>query len=175
LKQKKTPFFHEFHRGFQEAAVKTALWVLGRALQSASKTDPDIRKEISVWPEGFSVVMNVLPSGPEMVVWKHAGALQYRGSRLSDADLILSFKNLSSGFLVLTPQKGPAQAFAERRMIVKGDLGDAMIFTRCLNQMLAYLYPAWVCGYLLKRVPPMPFSKQLIRIKIFTLGILFGR
>ncbi len=159
---------------FKILVAKIVFFVLGRAFQSATKHDPDIKKEISVWREGFVLIMRVLPNGPRMVLEKLNGRLKYRGAKYDDGDLVISFKNIECAFLVLTPQVGAAQAFAERRMTVKGDLGNAMIFTRCLTILLGHLYPQFICRRLVKRVAPMPLKKQMIKLVINVVGIPFG-
>ncbi len=159
---------------FKFLVAEIVFFVLGRAFQSGSRHDPDMRRETAVWPEGFAVVLKVLPAGPRMVLEKSDGILRHRGSGFVDGNLSIEFKNIECAFLVLTPQIGAARAFAERRTSVRGDLADALIFTRCLNIMLAYLYPKFVCKRLLKRVPNMTLKKQFARAKIYLAGIPFG-
>jgi hypothetical protein len=154
--------------------VKITFIMLGRAFQSGSRHDPEIRREITVWPENFRIIMNVFPGGPRMVLEKIHAKLKYRGSKYYQGDLVINFKNLESAFMVVTAQIGPATAFAQRRMMVTGDLANAMIFTRCLNIIIAYLYPKFISKRLLKRAPIMTARKQLIRFIIYTAGILFG-
>jgi hypothetical protein len=154
--------------------IKIIFIVLGKAFQSGSRHDPEIRKEIAAWPENFMVIMNVFPEGPRMVLEKIHSRFKYRGSQFIKGDLVINFKNIECAFMVLTPQIGPAQAFAQRRMTVTGDLANAMIFTRCLNIIIAYLYPKFICKQLLKRVPEMTVRKQLTRIIIYMAGIPFG-
>jgi hypothetical protein len=50
--------------------VKIIFIMLGKAFQSGSKHDPEIRREIAVWPENFIVMMNVFPEGYRMVLEK---------------------------------------------------------------------------------------------------------
>jgi hypothetical protein len=159
---------------FKSLVIKLFLMILGRALQSGSIHDPEIRRETAGWPDNFLVMMNVIPEGPRMVLEKIHTGLKYRGNRTCRADLVISFKNIECAFMVLTPQIGPAQAFAQRRMTVTGDLANAMIFTRCLNSIIAYLYPKFISRRLLKRVPVMTPEKQFIRIIIYAAGIPFG-
>jgi hypothetical protein len=159
---------------FKALVAKIVFMVLGRAFQSGAKHDPDIKKEVSAWPEGFIIVMNVLPFGPRMAMKKINGRLKYRGSKYNDGDLVVNFKNLECAFLVLTPQMGSAQAFAERRMTVKGDIAYAMAFTRCLNTLLTLLYPRFICKRLLKRVPPMSPKKWFVKAVVNVFGVPFG-
>jgi len=159
---------------FKALVAKIVFIVLGRAFQSGAKHDPDIRSEVAAWPEGFIVIMNVLPSGPRTVMEKTNGKFKYRGEKYDDGNLVINFKNMESAFLVLTPQVGAAQAVAECRMTVKGDLAYAMAFTRCLTILLAHLYPKFICKRLVKRVPPMPLRKMWVKVIINVVGIPFG-
>jgi len=159
---------------FKALVARIVFMVLGRAFQSGAKHDPDMKKEVSALPEGFIVVMNILPFGPRMSMKKINGRLKYHGSKFDDGDLVINFKNLECAFLVLTPQIGAAQAFAERRMTVKGDLAYAMAFTRCLNTLLTLLYPKFISKRLLKRVPPMTMKKWMVKAIVNVFGVPFG-
>ncbi len=176
----------------KEVIVKSVFLFMGTALESAARRDPDIKKEIDTWDNGFTMMMNVLPFGPYMTFEKTAGKFCYRGVRikdrkndikerevkgnggesgnikLQDIDLIVNFKNIESAFLALTPQMGTPQAYAERRLLVRGNLARVMSFSRCLNILLAHLYPRFVYASLMKRPPRMGLKKQLIRLMIMT-------
>jgi hypothetical protein len=175
---------------FKEVTVKSVFLFLGTAFEAAAKRDPDIKKEVDNWDNGFTMSMNVLPYGPYMTFEKTADKLCYRGVRikdrnndikereakgeavqpkniqLQDIDVIVNFKNIECAFLALTPQMGTPQAYAERRLLVKGDLVKIMSFSRCLNILLAHLYPKFVYASLMKRPPRMGLKKQFIRLLI---------
>ena len=162
------------HKLFKTLVVKTVLFILGRSFHSASKLDPDIKNEIADWEEGFRFRMDVYPQGPGMSVEKWKGILKFRGFRPGSGDLIITFKSLESAFLLFTAQCGTCQGFAESRLIVNGDISRAMSLTRCLNVLQGYLFPSVISRLILKRLPPMPWNKQLIRLYIYLLGIPFG-
>jgi hypothetical protein len=147
---------------------------LGRAFQAATRFDPDIRREVEDLPEHFTMMMNIQPNGPSMSLEKAGPRLMYRGGSAKTADLTINFKNLECALMVLLPIMGADRAFAERRMNVRGDLAMASAVTRCLNILLAHLYPRIVCRNLMKRLPAMPLSKQLVRLKILFAGIPLG-
>jgi hypothetical protein len=174
LPEKEYPPIKPEEKWVKKFIVQITFIMLGRAFQSGSRHDPEIRREIAVWPENFSIMMNVFPEGPRMVLEKIHGKLKYRGSKFCERDLVINFKNLESAFMVVTAQISPAQAFAQRRIMVTGDLANAMIFTRCLNIIIAYLYPKFISKRLLKRVPIMTTKKQLTRFIIYLAGILLG-
>jgi hypothetical protein len=57
------------HKRFKTFLVKTVLLILGRSFHSASKLDPDIKREIADWEEGFSFMMKVFPHGQAMSIF----------------------------------------------------------------------------------------------------------
>jgi hypothetical protein len=118
--------------------------------------------------------MKIFPNGPRMTVEKRRGLLKYRSSAPESADLIITFKSLESAFLIFTAQCGTCQGFAENRFIVNGDISMAMSLTRCLNVIQGYLFPSLISKLILKRVPPMPLYKQLVRLYIYLVGVPLG-
>lgn len=160
---------------FKIMAIKIVFLVLGRAFQSASKHDDQIRKEIEQWPEGYTIIMKVQPHGPYMGLEKRETGLEFRGSKVKNGDLEIYFRNVESAFMVMTPQMGSHQAFAEKRMSIKGDLGVATAFTRALVVVMSTLYPAFIVKRLVKRVPPLTLKRAGLRVWLYTFGILLGR
>ena len=174
----------------KESIVNIVFLFMGTAFEAAAKRDPDIKKEVDTWENGFTLMMNVLPHGPYMTFEKEDDRLFYRGikikdrnndikersakghavklwgAKLKDVDVIVNFKNIECAFMTLTPQIGTPQAYAERRLLVKGDLVKVMSFSRCLNILLAHLYPKFVYASLMKRPPRMGLKKQFLRMMI---------
>ncbi len=150
------------------STVKLVLGVLGKALEKVSKVDEEVKMELSALPENFTAVMTVLPNGPSMKVEREGDHFKYLGTseKREEAELVVMFKNLESAFMILTGQMSTHKAYAQHRVSVKGDLVKAMIFTRCLNIVQAYLFPGFVAKMVLKRRPPMPADRQLKRMKV---------
>lgn len=159
---------------FKKFLIKILLFFVGRGMQSASKYDPDVKKEIEAYPDNLTITMNILPNGSSMTIQKQGSALQYI-QNVQQPDLTISFKNIESAFMVLTAQIGTPQAYAEHRISVKGNVTYAVIFTRCMKILQGYLFIGIINKRIMKRLPPMPLKKQLIRIYIYTIGIPFGR
>jgi hypothetical protein len=162
------------HKRFKSLVIKIVFFLLGRSFHSTSKLDPDIRKEIAHWEEGFTFMMKIFPNAPRMTVEKRRGILKYRGSAPESADLIITFKSLESAFLLFTAQCGTCQGFAESRFIVNGDIPLGMSLIRCLNIIQGYLFPSLISRLILKRVPPMPLYKHLVRLYIYLIGVPLG-
>ncbi len=151
--------------------VKFVMGLLGKALQEVSKIDEEVKEEIKALPEGFVGAMFVLPDGPSMAFKKEGDRLRYLGTDypVDEADLVIMFKNLESAYMVMTAQLSTHKAYAQHRISVKGDLVNAMIITRCLNIVQAYLFPGPLGKLVLKRPLPMPLERQLNRLKLFAM------
>ncbi len=155
--------------------VRLALYILGRALASASRFDAGIAREVAEWEEGFAFALKVLPHGPGAGWQKQNGRLRFVGAAAEQADLEVRFKNLESAFLVLTPQLSIHAGFAQHRMAVHGDLARCMSLVRCLNRVIVYLYPAGISKRLLKKRPRTGFDVLSRRLYLYGVGIFFKR
>jgi len=158
----------------KKALVNVVFFVLGRAMQSGSRVEHAIRREVAEWEEGFRITMRVLPHGPAMGWVKREGRLIHLRSPTAPADLSINFKNLECAFAMLTPQIGVCQGFSEHRISVAGDLTRCMSFVRCLNAVLVILYPQPVASRLVKRLPKHTPGLIMKRLHVVCLGIPFG-
>jgi hypothetical protein len=163
---------------FKKVINQVVMFVLGRALQSLSRSDPLVQHEVSTWPENMTLMLVVRPDGGSMAVSRAAGGrLIYRGSRLPEqqADVVIYVKNIDSAFAMFTGQLGIDVAYARHTMCARGDLSNTVSVVRTLNIAEAYLFPAFLSRRLMKALPPIPpLRKHALRLKTYTLGILFG-
>jgi len=169
--------YHPIHPGrkrFKTWIVRFMFLLMGRAFQAAARFDPDIKKEVASWPEGYRIMMHVMPQGPCVGYEKKDGKALNRGSKLDKADLVIHLKNIECAILLVTAQQGVPQAYAENRMSVVGDIAVTMSFTRCFNMVGRYLFPVFICRRIMKRVPALSLKKQAIRIYILLVGLPLG-
>lgn len=157
---------------------KVVLFVLGRALQSLSKTDPLIRNETASWPEGFTLVMNILPNGGSLAVKRQPDkSLKYLGAKfpVEQADVAIHINDVESAFKMFTGQLGSDVAYARHAMSAKGDLSYTVSVVRVINVVETYLFPRIISSKLMKETPSIPgWRLHLMRLKTYTLGVLFG-
>jgi len=144
--------------------VVLMLEIIGRGLEAASQVDEKIRREVERLPPGFMFEMRVLPNGPRMVMEKtEQGQLQYLGRQAPRTpDVSLKFKHLTHAFLVFSFQEGTAQAFANDRLLLDGDIGYSMKLVRCLNRMESMILPKFVAQRALKRYPTLSLPEKLL-------------
>ncbi|MFP4474411.1 MAG: hypothetical protein ACLFOY_02560 [Desulfatibacillaceae bacterium] len=158
----------------KKAVIRTSFFALGRAFEAAAYLDADVKDEIRDWKEPTTILFQVLPHGPSMVLEKVGGRVRYGGQEPVPADLTIFFKNVESAFLVMSGQMGTPQGYAEHRMALKGDTSQAMPLIRCLNQVQAYLFPRVMAKRVMKRVPRMNIRKTAIRVVVLAVGVPVG-
>lgn len=166
------------HTVLRRIVVRIVLSILGKSFASTSRFQKNVMEEVSSWPEDFSFEMRVNPDGPSIALEKRKGILVYckKGENTKAPDLIISFKNMKSAYLLFTAQMSTVRGYCEKRMSVSGDITIATSIIRCMNVIEAYLFPYIIARRVIKRVPKISFSvKTLGRIRLFTTGVLLGR
>ena len=138
----------------QFAYVKLMMDVVGRGLVMASQVDDEVQEEVSKFPVGFILSMNVFPNGPAFVARvAEEKQLELLSNYKGKPDLTITFKHLTHAFLVFSFQESTAQAFANDRMIADGDVSSAIRLVRCLNKMEALILPKLIANLAVKRYP----------------------
>lgn len=135
--------------------VQLMLQVVGRALEAISELDESIRRETDGLPDGLLFEMSVMPHGPGLVMEKlPGGRLRYLGDKAEqDPHLSIRFKHIAHAFLVLSFQEKTAEAFANDRMLVDGDIGYALRMTRVLNRLESFILPKLLAKRAVKEYP----------------------
>ncbi len=155
--------------------VTFVLFILGRSIQSASRFDKIIQQELHNWPETFTLVYEIFPTGPALILCKQNNTLIRCRNTENVPDMTIYIKNIEYAFLLMTSQKGAVQAFLEHGAFLKGDITIALSLIRILNRIQVYLYPRILAKRVVKRLPKISFYKRYIgRLRIILLGIPFG-
>lgn len=138
----------------QVAYVKLMFYVISHGLASASQHDARIREELGGCPVGLTIKMQVLPQHASFVVKVNADHT-LRVVKQETADVNIYIKHLSMAMLILTFRESTAQAFANDRMTVDGDIAIATRFVRILNQLQALILPKVIAKRAIKRYPEL--------------------
>ena len=123
--------------------VSTCLF---RALKFLSCRDSRVKEEACRWPQGKTLRLD------------------------TPGDVTIRFKSPDDAFRVFTGQLGIAQAYAQHRFTLRGNMGLAMPFVRCVDIAEGYLFPAVLARRILKRRP----KKEISTARVY-LAVLFGR
>lgn len=159
---------------FRRIVIRVGFFLLSRGLQSLSKRDSDIRREISRWDPGFTFTMRVLPDGASMTLRRidqHLSRITYPHQ---SPELEVQIKTIDTALRMITARMSVAEAYSRHLVTVKGDVADSMVLIRCINITERYLFPRFMAKRILKRLPAMNFRKILRRIFVYFIGIPFG-
>ena len=148
----------------KRAYVATMMEVVGRALAALTAEDEQTRETLAVLPEGFRFAMKVMPDGPGLMLRKNAkGVFVYEGAPRPGqrADLTILIKHIEHAFRMLTFQESTAQAFANDRMLVDGEIGYAVRMVRALNRLETIILPRLIAERAVKEVEDLPLPEKL--------------
>ena len=160
--------------------VAIMLWIVGRAIQAASRVDKEVKKEFAEFPEDFMMCMSILPFGPHMVVGKDKnGKVKYMGwnPQGKKITLTMNIKSMAAAMQVFTFQESTTTAFAHDRFTVDGDIVQGLAVVRVLNIVEVYLLPKIITKLAVKRYPKWsemsPLRKWVGRIIIYVRAFTF--
>lgn len=137
-------------RGGKRAVCAVVLFVLARALDVLAQRDAQVRREVAALGDGFTMRLEAGPGGPRLCVRLENGRVR----RVKDAraDVTIAMKSLDAAFLLMTGVIGVAQAYAQHRFTLQGDITRAMPVVRCVDIAERYLFPwAWARRILRRR------------------------
>lgn len=139
---------------------KIVLFFLGRGIQTLYKQDSMIRHEIMGWKENFVIQITTQNHEVDWKIKKENGKLVRTKSEA--IDLSISFKSIDILFKLVTGRLGVAQAYAEHRFLLKGEIKDAMSFVRVIDRTEGYLFPKFMTKGILKQIPKR--EKSIVKI-----------
>lgn len=155
--------------------VRLIFLIFVRSLQSLSRFDPVVKKELLNWSNNYSIMYKVQPNGPRISIANVNGILKKVNLKEQEVDMIVYIKNITSAFLLMSSRISSIQAFMEHRAYIKGDVRMAKSLLRILDRMMTYLYPRFITKRIVKRIPSIPwYQRYRRRIRIYLLGIPFG-
>lgn len=167
---------------FKKFYLNLLMAVVGRAMQSAYRTDRGIRTEIDKLGSDFTAGFRVLENGPSFIMKKEYDKksrprFRYIGSYKKypdfNAGLTIKPKNLEAAFRLLTFRESTATAEAYSRFIVDGSLEAVCTFIRVFDRLEIFLLPKVIAKLAVKRYQS-PKKKWITRLRIY-FGIVIGR
>ena len=154
--------------GLQQATCTLVAECLVRALRYLSTADSKIRSEAHAWPNGKTLRLEVPGAGGFTVTGTPWGFKKL--DKETPGDVTIRFKSPSDAFRVFTGQISVAQAYAQHKFVLRGDMALAMPFVRCVDITEGYLFPDVLAKRILKRLP----EKEVSTARVYG-AVLLGK
>lgn len=149
----------------KELISNIVLFFLYRGVNVVSKVDPNVKREVESWKEGFTVKVQTCENGPGLILKKKNGKI-IKIKKADNYDIEIIFKNLDSAFLVLTARAGISKAYAQHRFILKGNIIEAMSLVRCIDIVETYLFPKIIAKNLVKQVDKLNVPRLITYLRV---------
>lgn len=151
--------------------AKIVLFFLGRGIKAAYKLDKSVKNELNNFPDGTSIRLDIDPIGPNLAFMIKGGKV-YTCSGKKAADMKptidIVFKNVDGALEVLLAKVGIAQAYCQHRILVYGDIYQAIGVIRVMDKVENYLFPGFIAKKLLVKRPPKAVSSMRIYLNVLT-------
>jgi hypothetical protein len=156
----------------QRAYVALMFDVLARLLVAGSAVDPVIRRELTGFPEGYTIGFAVLGEQLALRVARVGDRFVAVAERSGKPDLEIVFKHIALAFALLSFQESTPTAYANDRLVSHGDVGLSMRFTRCLDRVQGVMLPDPIAAMALKSLPHIPLGERLRLMTRITSGVV---
>lgn len=145
--------------------------VLGRGIKGVTKFDKTAKSYLDELPDGFTFRLGVLNTKTAMVLKKSNNSfiVLKKKNYPEKYDLDIEFKNYSVMLPVVIGKAGVAQAYAESRFVLYGEIAHSMIVTDIINLTEAYLFPKFITNKFMDKVPKK--HQSMLKAYIY---VLFG-
>lgn len=153
--------------GLQQATCTIVAECLVRALKYLSTADSKIQAEAHAWPSGKTLRLEVPGAGGFTVTGTPWGFRKL--DKETPGDVTIRFKSPSDAFRVFTGQISVAQAYAQHKFVLRGNMAMAMPFVRCVDITEGYLFPDILAKRILKRLP----EKEVSTARVYR-AVIFG-
>jgi len=156
----------------QRAYVSAMFEVLGRILVAGSLADPLIQRELTGFPDGYTIAFAVLGESLGVRVMRRGPHFVLASLQEGRPDLQITFKHLAHAFALLSFRESTPRAYANGRMVTDGDVALTMRFVRCLDRVQGVILPDLIAARALKSLPTIPTLARLRLVAGVTSGLL---
>jgi predicted lipid carrier protein YhbT len=132
----------------REGVLRLLLYIFVKGMIFLSRTDKDFKSSLEELPDGFTFCLNINYTNMKVCMSKSNGTLTVVNAETSDLELI--FINPCSAFLVFSGIMPQHEAFAQRRIKIKGDLADALILMGAMKRLQLVLFPYFISKRLVR-------------------------
>ncbi|GMQ57812.1 hypothetical protein AN1V17_22070 [Vallitalea sediminicola] len=125
-------------------------------MQATVRMDKNAREEIIKWKDGYTIVIDTYKNGPKICFVKQGNSLlkkKYQDDMKTDIRIIFKYTNIV--YEIFTGQIGLDKAYAQNRMIVKGDIFQTLKIVRMFYICECYLFPKFIWKKIIVEKPSL--------------------
>jgi hypothetical protein len=145
---------------------------MAKGFIACARYDAAMQNEVSRWPDGFTIHLQVLSEEPYVSLRKDITGLHIiRANHRSGNEVILFFKNIAVAREAFSGKISIGQAFIEERLSVKGNSAYQLSVVRSMIFAQSILFP----GMISKGKPKKRIRRYLRRLKIYAQIFISGK
>lgn len=159
-------------RDNQIAIADMALRLLARGICAAAMLDKRIAADVSALGNGFSfaVCAGLGEHAPAVKLLTENGRFVRVATGTDDTNVTIRFKDVTGLLPVIIGRKSVETAFAQHRMLVWGNVNQAVMLVRIIGIAETYLFPKPMIKKAMRRVP----KKQVPSLFVYLTLPFFG-
>lgn len=159
-------------RDNQQTLADIVLRVLARGICAVSLFDKRVADDIGKFGDGFSFSIHAGAgeNSPAIRLKSENGRFVRANMDSSGDHVTIRFKDVSGAVPVLLGKTSIEIAFAQHRMIVWGNINQAVALVRIIGTTEAYLFPKFIIKKAMRRVP----KKQAPSLFVYVMLLFFG-
>lgn len=153
---------------------EVGIFALKRAAGAVTKYDKTARNEVSGWEKNFSVELVVFSTNQRILFVEKNGRLTGSNEDNNSPDLKIIIKDIVFFKKMVLAELSLADAYTQNRVIVEGNIMDAMRFVRIMNLIMSYLYPKFLLKRITAKLPVFTLKRVFIKLKVIINGLILG-
>lgn len=160
-------------RDNQMAFADTVLRLLARGICAVSIFDKRAASDIEALGNGFSfaVCAGLGKNSPSIKLQAENKRFIRVDTDINASDIVIRFKDVSGMLPVLMGRISVESAFAQHRMLIWGNVNQAVALVRIIVITEAYLLPKFMIKKAMRRVPRKQAPSLLIYIMLMFCGV----
>ncbi len=147
------------------------MYVFKKGMIFLSKNDNRFAEIINELPEGFGFLIRVKHTKLKVAIIKSDHILKPL-SLTENCNLTLTFNGLCSAFLVFCGIMPQHIAFAEHKISIKGNIGDALVVTQAINKLQSVIFPDIIVKKLIKEFDKSTLRDKYMFLKFYIYGLI---
>lgn len=153
----------------KKIVINVIAFFIGKGLQATVRMDAGVREEMMDWVDGYTIVIETYTHGPKICFRKSGKRLLVQKYEEGmSVDIHIGFKSTQIVYELFTGTLGLDQAYAENRMVIKGDIFQTLRVVRMFYACECYLFPKFIW----RKIIPVKPTLESGTLQVYTATLL---